>query len=220
MLDFHLGWFLDPVVYGDYPASMKNIVGSRLPLFTENDSKQLKSSFDFIGLNHYSSLPVEDLPITFSKYGSDYAGDTSVKGFFSKSVLRRGPPTSPFNQRSLQRLLEYVNVKYKNPSVVIHENGLRSDGDNCNAQALNDTERIKYLQSYIGSLLFSIRNGSDVRGYFVWSFMDCFELLFGYKSHYGLYAVDFKDTKRKRYPRMSARWFSSFLAKENFMLYM
>ncbi|KAK9166283.1 hypothetical protein Scep_001474 [Stephania cephalantha] len=213
MLDFHLGWFLDPLVYGDYPATMRNIVGSRLPFFTENDSKQLKSSYDFIGLNHYSSLPVEDQPITFNKYGSDYIRDISVKGLSSKS-LHQMKSTMPVDSRSLQRLLEYVNLKYKNPAVVIHENGLRGHGDNCNAQALNDTERVEYLQSYIESLLLSIRNGSDVRGYFVWSFMDCFELIDGYRSHYGLYAVDFNDARRKRYPRMSAKWFSSFLAKE------
>ncbi|KAK9096975.1 hypothetical protein Sjap_022472 [Stephania japonica] len=213
MLDFHIGWFLDPLVYGDYPASMKNIVGSRLPLLTENDSKQLKSSCDFIGLNHYFALTVGDLPRTFSKYETDYVRDTSVKGLLSKSMLQRDS-TLPSNPRSLQRLLEYVNVKYKNPAVVIHENGLRAHGDNCNAQALNDTKRIEYMESYIESLLISIRNGSDVRGYFVWSFMDCFELTDGYRSHYGLYAVDFNDAKRKRYPRMSAKWFSSFLAKE------
>ncbi|KAK9163393.1 hypothetical protein Syun_004295 [Stephania yunnanensis] len=114
----------------------------------------------------------------------------------SKSLLQRDS-TSSSNPRSLQRLLEYVNVKYKNPAVVIHENGITNTAPSlCN----------RYI----------CRNGSDVRGYFVWSFMDCFELLFGYKSHYGLYAyaVDFNHPKRKRYPRMSARWFSSFLAKE------
>ncbi|KAK9163387.1 hypothetical protein Syun_004289 [Stephania yunnanensis] len=190
MLDFHLGWFLDPLVYGDYPATMRNIVGSRLPLFTENDSKQ---------------LPVEDHPTTFSKYGSDYFKDISAKGVES---------TFPWDSRSLQRMLEYVKVKYKNPAVVIHENGHPAYGDNRNAQALNDTERIEYLQSYIGSLFLSIRNRSDVRGYFVWSFMDCFELVEGYRSHYGLYAVDFIDAKRKKYRRMSAKWFSYFLAKE------
>ncbi|KAK9096971.1 hypothetical protein Sjap_022468 [Stephania japonica] len=213
MLDFHLGWFLDPLVYGDYPATMRNIVGSRLPLFTEYDSNQLKNSCDFIGLNHYSALLVEDLPTTFSKYGSDYYDDISVKGFFSKSLYNI-ESTYPWDSRSLQRMLEYVKVKYKNPAVVIHENGLPAYGENCNAQALNDTERIEYLQSYIGSLLLSIRNGSDVRGYFVWSFMDCFELVGGYRFYYGLYAVDFNDSKRKRYPRMSAKWFTSFLAKE------
>ncbi|KAK9166216.1 hypothetical protein Scep_001407 [Stephania cephalantha] len=214
MLEFHLGWILDPLVYGDYPATMRNIVGSRLPLFTKNESEQLKSSCDVIGLNHYSALPIKDLPRTFSKYGSDYVRDISVKGLFLKPMLHRQEPMSHFDSRSLQRLLEYVKVKYKNPAVVIHENGLPAHGENYNAQALKDTKRVEYLQSYIRSLLLSIRNGSDVRGYFVWSFMDCFEILDGYESHFGLYAVDFNDEKRKRYPRMSAKWFTSFLTKE------
>ncbi|KAK9166281.1 hypothetical protein Scep_001472 [Stephania cephalantha] len=54
--------FLDPLVYGDYPTTMRNIVGSRLSLFTKNESEQLKSSCDFIGLDHYSAYPTEDLP--------------------------------------------------------------------------------------------------------------------------------------------------------------
>ncbi|KAF5180258.1 Beta-glucosidase [Thalictrum thalictroides] len=79
MLDFHLGWFLGPLVYGRYPAIMRKIVGSRLPKFTENESKQLMGSYDFIGLNHYIGVYVEDLPRTSDKFGSDYVRDVSFK---------------------------------------------------------------------------------------------------------------------------------------------
>jgi beta-glucosidase len=37
----------------------------------------------------------------------------------------------------------------------------------------------------------SCRNGANVKGYFVWSFLDVFELLVGYYSRYSLYHVDF-----------------------------
>ncbi|KAL5705691.1 beta-glucosidase [Ranunculus cassubicifolius] len=79
--------------------------------------------------------------------------------------------------------------------------------------ARNDTARVELLQRNIKSLLQPIRNGSDVRGYFVWSFMDVFESFGGYTSKYGLYGVDFNDKSRRRYPRQSAHWYSSFLAK-------
>lgn len=55
------------------------------------------------------------------------------------------------------------------------------------------------------------RNGSDARGYFVWSFLDVFELLFGYASRFGLCGVDMNAVERTRYMRNSARWYSSFL---------
>lgn len=47
---------MNPTVYGDYPEVMKKIVGTRLPSFTESQSRKLKGSFDFIGINYYSSV--------------------------------------------------------------------------------------------------------------------------------------------------------------------
>ncbi|OVA15653.1 Glycoside hydrolase [Macleaya cordata] len=217
LLDFHLGWFLDPLVYGNYPAIMRKIVGSRLPFFTENESKQLRGSFDFIGLNHYSVVYVQDFSRTPDKYDSDYIRDISARLSFVKGVPAtdffrlkgNGMPTASWG---LQRVLEYVKLKYKSPAVLIHENGYQTTvDDSSNPAARDDIERIEYLQEYVESVLLSIRNGSNVRGYFVWSFIDCFELMFGYTAHFGLYGVEFNDKDRKRYPRLSAHWYSSFL---------
>lgn len=46
---------MDPIVNGDYPSSMRSLVGNRLPEFSEEESSMLKGSFDFIGLNYYTS---------------------------------------------------------------------------------------------------------------------------------------------------------------------
>jgi beta-glucosidase len=75
----------------------------------------------------------------------------------------------------------------------------------------DDEFRAHFLQVYIEAALSSIRNGSDVRGYFVWSFLDVFEILFAYRFRFGLYGVDFADEQRTRYARSSARWYASFL---------
>jgi beta-glucosidase len=53
--EFALGWFSDPIVFGRYPASMEMLVGDRLPRFTEEQRVRITGSFDFIGLNHYTS---------------------------------------------------------------------------------------------------------------------------------------------------------------------
>jgi beta-glucosidase len=47
--------YLDPLANGDYPHSMRVLVGNRLPKFTKEQSKLVKGSFDFIGLNYYTS---------------------------------------------------------------------------------------------------------------------------------------------------------------------
>lgn len=52
-----------------------------------------------------------------------------------------------------------------------------------------------------------------MKGYFSWSFLDVFEILRG--SKFGMYYVDFDDKELRRYPKLSAYWYSSFLKGRN-----
>jgi len=53
---FQWGWFVEPLVFGDYPLVMKERLGDRLPTFTASEQVELRGSFDFLGLNYYSSF--------------------------------------------------------------------------------------------------------------------------------------------------------------------
>ena len=53
--DINLGWFLEPVVRGDYPFSMRSLVRDRLPFFTDEEREKLVGSYDMLGLNYYTS---------------------------------------------------------------------------------------------------------------------------------------------------------------------
>ncbi|KAL0928729.1 hypothetical protein M5K25_000646 [Dendrobium thyrsiflorum] len=78
---------------------------------------------------------------------------------------------------------------------------------------MNDVGRITFLRGFIGSVLDSIRNGIDVRGYFIWTFVDGYELLSGYSTRFGLYHVNFEDSEHERTPKLSAHWYRNFLRK-------
>jgi len=56
------------------------------------------------------------------------------------------------------------------------------------------------------------RNGSDIRGYFIWTLLDDFEVLTSYTWRFGLHYVDFNDNL-KRYPKLSAHWYRTFLQR-------
>ncbi|CAN1856466.1 Beta-glucosidase 44 [Linum perenne] len=58
--DFHIGWFLHPIVYGEYPKTMQEILGNRLPKFTKEEGKMVKGSFDYIGINQYTAYYMYD----------------------------------------------------------------------------------------------------------------------------------------------------------------
>nr|KYP68248.1 Beta-glucosidase 6 [Cajanus cajan] len=55
-------------------------------------------------------------------------------------------------------------------------------------------------------------DGVKVRGYFAWSLLDNFEWNSGYTLRFGINLVDYKDNL-KRYQKLSAHWFRSFLQK-------
>ena len=63
ILFFHVTCrFMDPITFGDYPESMRDLVKDRLPKFTKEQSKLLKGSFDFLGLNYYTANYTTDVP--------------------------------------------------------------------------------------------------------------------------------------------------------------
>ncbi|XP_004495964.1 hydroxyisourate hydrolase isoform X1 [Cicer arietinum] len=202
--DFYLGWIMEPLLHGDYPNSMKESAGARIPAFTSRESEQVKGSYDFIGIIHYSSFNVTDnsdaLKTKLRDFSADTAAHLSIEGLLTAEEY----PVTPW---ALQEVLDTFKIHYGNPPIFIHENGQRTASNS----SLHDVSRVKYLHAYIGSVLDSLRNGSNIKGYFVWSFIDVFELLDAYDSSFGLYYVDRNDPELRRYPKLSAKWYNQFL---------
>ena len=80
---------MDPLVFGNYPTVMRKIVGSRLPVFTDEDSRRIKGSYDFIGLNHYATISVQADTSQLENQLRDYIHDMAIKipGMSTKSRL-------------------------------------------------------------------------------------------------------------------------------------
>ncbi|KAF9624148.1 hypothetical protein IFM89_008086 [Coptis chinensis] len=216
--DFQLGWFLDPLVFGDYPSSMRDRVGDRLPTFSNTEAALVKGSYDFVGINHYTTF--------YAKKNS-----TRIIGnLLNDSLSDSGAITLPFRglkpigdrassiwlyivPRGIRSLMNYIKQKYGNPLVIITENGMDDPNDPFKSikDCLKDEKRIKYHNDYLTNLVAAIKeDGCNVRGYFAWSLLDNWEWAAGFTSRFGLYFVDYND-KLKRYPKDSVQWFKKFL---------
>ncbi|XWS31726.1 hypothetical protein CRYUN_Cryun23aG0100400 [Craigia yunnanensis] len=79
--DFFIGWIVSPLVFGDYPDTMKKISGSRIPAFTNHESELVRGSFDFLGVIHYSSFYVQDDSGSWELKQRDYNTDLAIKIF-------------------------------------------------------------------------------------------------------------------------------------------
>ncbi|XP_004294405.1 PREDICTED: beta-glucosidase 11-like [Fragaria vesca subsp. vesca] len=208
-MDFYFGWVVHPLVYGEYPQVMKKNAGSRLPTFTSAESALVKGSLDFIGLNYYYTQYAKDNSAALNIQTRDYVADSAIQ----ISPLDHNTSTLefPITPWGMEGLLEYIKQNYGNPPLYIHENGQQTRRNS----SLEDWSRIEYLRGHIHSLLNVIRNGSNARGYFMWSLLDSIELLGGYEISYGLYYIDLDDPDLKRQPKLSAHWYSKFLKNKN-----
>ena len=101
----------------------------------------------------------------------------------------------------IQRVVKnYLNYK----KIYITENGLGYK-DNFDNGKIRDDARIDYIKQHLEVISDAIRDGANVKGYFLWSLMDVFSWSNGYEKRYGLFYVDFET--QKRYPKKSAYWY-------------
>ncbi|KAL5578887.1 hypothetical protein UlMin_011329 [Ulmus minor] len=215
---FFTKWYLDPIILGKYPAEMEKIVGSLLPKFSANDKEKLKMGLDFIGVNHYTSYYIQDCIYSLCEPG---LGVTRTEGLYRQSSERNGiaigEPTDLDWQyvypQGMEKILIYLMESYHNIPMIITENGYGTlDNPNSTIEEIvQDVKRVKYMADYFDALLRAMSKGADVRGYFVWSLLDNFEWLSGYRVRFGLHHVNYATLKRTR--KSSATWYKRFIAR-------
>ncbi|KAG2566376.1 hypothetical protein PVAP13_7NG195851 [Panicum virgatum] len=174
------GWFMDPLIKGNYPASMRGLVGNRLPKITEEQSKLIKGSFDFIGLNYYTTNYASPLPPS-NGLNKTYSTDSHA----NLTGVRNGVPIGPQGGSSwlyiypqgFRDLLLYIKKYYGNPPIYITENGVDEKNNKSLPlkEALKDDTRIYYYRTHLLSMLSAIKEGANVKGYFAWSLLDNFD---------------------------------------------
>ncbi|CAI9756588.1 unnamed protein product [Fraxinus pennsylvanica] len=215
---FLSNWILDPVILGKYPREMKDILGSALPEFSKNDLSKLQSSLDFIGLNYYAAFYVQDCMFSTC---TPIPGTSRTEGFIRQTTKKDGIPLGEptgmpyFNAypQGLEKTVTYLKERFNNTPIIITENGYceASDSNSTIEESVNDNMRVKVQASYLDALSTAMRKGADVRGYFLWSFLDNFEWTFGYTKRFGLYYVD--QVTLKRTPKLSTTWYRNFIAE-------
>ncbi|PIN06789.1 Beta-glucosidase, lactase phlorizinhydrolase [Handroanthus impetiginosus] len=215
-VDFMLGWFLHPVLYGSYPKNMVDFVpAENLAPFSERESDLLKGSADYIGLNFYTALYAENDP---NPEGVGYDADQRVVFSFDKDGVPIGPPTGsswlhvcPW---AIYDHLVYLKKTYGDaPPIYITENGMsdKNDPKKTAKQACCDSMRVKYHQDHLANILKAMNDVQvDVRGYIIWSWCDNFEWAEGYTVRFGITCIDYLN-HQTRYAKNSALWFCKFL---------
>jgi len=199
-LEFFYGWLTDPVVFGEYPAIMRERLGDRLPEFTAEQKELLKGSADFLGLNHYTTH--------FASRSDQVANAVaSVDGNGGMSddqnvVLSSDPEWHVTSMGwfvvpwGLRKMLNWIHERYNGLPIYVTENGTALANNDAET-AIDDRERADFIKSYTDAMNEAIEeDGVDVRGYFCWTLMDNFEWCRGYDMRFGLIFCNFETLER------------------------
>jgi len=129
-MDMDLGWFADPLFFGDYPETVKKTVGADLPPLSPEDKRRIKGSLDFLGINYYTGKWVvsDGTPLGYNITdvlpAPELPGGKKFIGPLAESFWLRVVPWS------FRSLLRYVDARYGGPEIMITENGVSVPKEN------------------------------------------------------------------------------------------
>ncbi|MGF7212827.1 beta-glucosidase [Skermanella aerolata] len=190
---------LDPLFKGQYPDSL---IADFKPLIKQGDMEAIRQPIDFLGLNYYSCMHQVTDP--GGLFGTNFG--PSPEG---TKYTDMGWPVEP--EGLYEQLIDFRD-NYGNIPVYVTENGA-SYGDWVGPTGkAEDGGRIFYIRDHLLACHRAIKDGANLKGYFVWTLLDNFEWGFGYTQHFGLVQVD-RETMQRR-PKASYYWYGD-VAKSN-----
>jgi beta-glucosidase len=192
--------FIEPALGMGYPVKDLPALKHVLKYMRPGDEEKIKFDFDFIGVQnytrmmakHFALLPiVHALQIKPEKLGHDLTEmhwEVYPEGMY----------------RIIKQFAAYKGVK----EIIITENGAAVKDELVNGE-INDVKRLQYIKDYLKYVLKAKKEGINVTGYFIWSFLDNFEWAEGYRPRLGIVGVDFKTQQRT--VKASGKWYAEFL---------
>jgi beta-glucosidase len=185
---------LDPLFKGVYPRLLE---ADFAPLVRDGDMALIRQKVDFLGINYYSRMHQQPFApgLIGTGFGPAPAGTPQTA---------MGWPVEP--DGLTEQLLDLKN-NYDNPPVYVSENGADYDDWVGPEGKAEDAERIRYIRDHLAAGREAIRQGCNLKGWFVWSLLDNFEWADGYSRRFGLVAVD-RHTMR-RTPKASYYWYAA-----------
>ena len=187
------GAFLDPLLKGAYPKSVESMIEASV---REGDLINIRQPIAFLGVNYYAP--------------SYIAFDAGAPSHIRPADPPDGAERDAFNRHidpsGLYEILTRLRDVYGNPPVLITEN-VCSDRFSDGPAEIDDQFRILYLRRHLEAVKSAMEAGCEIGGYFHWTLIDNWEWAEGWRSKFGLVAMD--RATGVRTPKASYAWFKA-----------
>ncbi|MFC4585911.1 GH1 family beta-glucosidase [Sphaerisporangium corydalis] len=210
-------FFLDALMKGSYPedviADLSEVAD--FDFVQDGDMETISTPFDTLMVNYYSRFTVSGKPGGAASAAAAPTGAGSPwPGSEQVSFVNGGRPVTSMGWEiddiGLLEVLQRVARDYPGIPMVISENGAAFD-DVLADGAVDDQERLAYIDAHLRTCHTAIEAGIPLKGYFAWSLMDNFEWAWGYGKRFGLVHVDYATQLRT--PKASALWYADTIRR-------
>lgn len=195
--------FIEPLLGLGYPANDLKIINRIEKFLKHDDEKNMAFNMDFIGVQNYTREMVRHTAfMPFIRAKIIKANRRNVEATLMNWEIY---PESIYN--ILKKYSAYTNIL----PLMVTENCAAFPDEVIDGE-VDDPRRTKYLKDNLSQVLRARREGVNVNGYFIWTFLDNFEWAEGYYPRFGLVYVDFET--QKRIVKTSGNWYAKFLKSE------
>jgi beta-glucosidase len=192
--------FIEPLLGMGYPTQEIKILRRIEKYMHANDERDLKFDMDFIGVQNYTREIIRYA--MFVPYLQAKIVSAKERKVEMTEMNWEVYPASIYYM--LKKFSAYPNI----PTLIVTENGAAFP-DQIENGLVHDPKRLRYLQQALQQVYRAKQEGINVKGYFVWTFMDNFEWAEGYRPRFGLVYVDFNN--QQRIVKSSGHWYGDFL---------
>jgi beta-glucosidase len=213
--DLANGVFHGPVLHGEYPetlfAATRPITDWSYVL--AGDLALINQPLNALGINYYTPTLVGAAdPASAAGARADGHGRSAHSPWPAADGVEFHQPPGERTEMGwttdptgLHELITRYTREAPGLPLYITENGAAYDDRPDANGRVHDPERIAYLHGHLRAVRRAIAEGSDVRGYYLWSLLDNFEWSYGYGKRFGAVYVDYATLART--PKSSAYWY-------------
>jgi beta-glucosidase len=171
----------------------------------DGDLATISTPIDFFGMDYYFGMTIQH---------DSLSGNVGLQGHSHLGLDIRAQMI-PGSGDGLCEALVSVRDRYGEIPIFITEIGA-TNPDTLKDGKVDDPNRLAYIRDLLAGAHRAIEGGVDLRGIFVWSFLDGWEFEKGLSSRYGLVYTDYKT--QKRIIKASGHWFGQMIAANGFDL--
>lgn len=211
--------FLDPSVLGTFPAELVDLLEQQgaLPEIVQGDLELIaKNTVDLLGINYYQPRRIkvkEHLPHPDAPFMPEHLFD-----YYEMPGRKMNPYRGwEIYEKGIYDILTNLRENYGNIKCFVSENGMGVEGEERYRDedgSVQDDYRIDFIASHLQWMHRALEEGSNVKGYHLWTFMDNWSWSNAYKNRYGFVGLDLATQKRT--VKKSGHWFKQLIEEQGF----